>query len=245
MPNVVGNNPERLQMRLLIIIALLTITLGQASVVARADTPTTQAISKDDLQKLIEKANQGNADAQYSLGFMYANGQGVPQNYPVAIEWLSKAADQGNGGAEYGLGYMYANAQGVSEDDGEAGKWFRKAAEQGVEAAQYTLGSMYANGQRGVSKDFDEAVKWLSKAAEQGNRDAQYLLGLQYKSAQGENQDYVQAYAWLSVAASQGNTDAASVRDKLVHKMADYQITKAKRLSQEYNSYVKKPSPEP
>jgi hypothetical protein len=39
-------------------------------------------------------ADQGNALAQYALGVMYDNGQGVQQNYAEAAKWYRKAADQ-------------------------------------------------------------------------------------------------------------------------------------------------------
>lgn len=41
-------------------------------------------------------ANQGNAQAQYNLGIMYENGQGVRQNYRTAKEWFGKACDNGD-----------------------------------------------------------------------------------------------------------------------------------------------------
>jgi len=37
-------------------------------------------------------ADQGVASAQYNLGVMYANGQGVPQDYAAAVSWYRKAA---------------------------------------------------------------------------------------------------------------------------------------------------------
>ena len=40
-------------------------------------------------------AEQGDAEAQYNLGVMYENGQGVDVNYKKAIEWYEKAAEQG------------------------------------------------------------------------------------------------------------------------------------------------------
>jgi TPR repeat protein len=48
---------------------------------------------------------------------MYANGQGVPQDYAEAVKWFRKAAEQGNAMAQYNLGIAYANGQGVSRDD--------------------------------------------------------------------------------------------------------------------------------
>jgi len=42
-----------------------------------------------------KSAEQGNAEAQYNLGLMYANGQGVLRDKAKAAEWLKKAAAQG------------------------------------------------------------------------------------------------------------------------------------------------------
>ena len=41
-------------------------------------------------------AEQGDATAQFDLGFMYENGKGVPQDYAEATKWYRKAAAQGN-----------------------------------------------------------------------------------------------------------------------------------------------------
>jgi TPR repeat protein len=64
-----------------------------------------------DIRKLAE---QGDADAQASLGFMYGNGQGVPQDYKEAVRWFRKAAEQGNANAQCNLGVAYDSGQGVS-----------------------------------------------------------------------------------------------------------------------------------
>jgi TPR repeat protein len=52
-----------------------------------------------ELQILRPLAEQGNALAQLGLGVMYANGQGVPQDYGQAVVWYRKAADQGDADA--------------------------------------------------------------------------------------------------------------------------------------------------
>ena len=41
-------------------------------------------------------ADQGDADAQNNLGVMYANGEGVPQDYVRAHMWFNLSAAQGN-----------------------------------------------------------------------------------------------------------------------------------------------------
>jgi uncharacterized protein len=52
-------------------------------------------------------ADKGVAYAQYNLGVMYQNGQGVPQNYTEALKWFRLAANQGYGPAQSSLGFMF------------------------------------------------------------------------------------------------------------------------------------------
>ena len=40
-------------------------------------------------------AEQGDAAAQFNLGVMYANGEGVPEDYVKAYAWMNLAAAQG------------------------------------------------------------------------------------------------------------------------------------------------------
>ena len=56
----------------------------------------------------ISELSKGHAGAQYNLGFMYANSQGVPQDDVEAVRWYRLAADQGHAGAQYEFGNMYA-----------------------------------------------------------------------------------------------------------------------------------------
>ena len=92
-------------------------------------------------------ADQGDADAQYNLGVMYNNGDGVPQDYAEAMKWHRKAADQGNGNAQFHLGFMYDHGRGMPQSSAEAAKWYRLAANQGIAIAQFKLGIMYHDGQ--------------------------------------------------------------------------------------------------
>lgn len=73
-------------------------------------------------------AVHGNAEAQATLGFMYENGRGVPQNPAIAGKLYRCAAGQGNTTAQYLLGLMYDKGQGVPRDDVLAQKWLNLAA---------------------------------------------------------------------------------------------------------------------
>jgi TPR repeat protein len=76
-------------------------------------------------------AEQGDATAQFNLGLMYNDGQGVPQDYAEAVRWHRLSAAQGHVGAQNNLGKMYAEGQGVRQDYAEARRLFRLSAEQG------------------------------------------------------------------------------------------------------------------
>ncbi|NLK41150.1 MAG: sel1 repeat family protein, partial [Planctomycetes bacterium] len=123
-------------MKMVSIYAVLVISVMTAPLMSAGDP-------NDWYQETLKKAEQGHAAAQYNLGVMYANGQGVPQDYKEAVKWFRKAAEQGDADAQFNLGLMYANGRGVPQDDKEAVKWFRKAAEQGDADAQFNLGLMY------------------------------------------------------------------------------------------------------
>lgn len=109
-------------------------------------------------------AEQGDADAQFYLGAMYSEGNGVLQDYKEALKWFRKGADQGQVSAQFALGEMFAHGKGLVQNDKEAVKWYRLAAEQGLDFAQHDLGLMFQDG-RGVPQDYVRAHMWVNLAA--------------------------------------------------------------------------------
>ncbi len=162
----------------------------------------------EDYTKVLEwcrlAANQGDAEAQSNLGWMYQNGYGVIQNNAEAVKWYRKAAEKEDQYAQNRLGEMYSTGKGVAQDYTEAVKWYRKAAEQGHALGQNNLGWMYENG-NGVAQNDIEAVKWYRKAAEQGDAWGQYSLGTIYQNGHGVAQDYTEAVKWYRKSAEQGD----------------------------------------
>ena len=65
--------------------------------------------------------------AQYNLGVMHYDGEGVPQDYAEAVKWYRLAADQGYANAQYNLGVMCRDGHGVPQDGAEGVKWYRLA----------------------------------------------------------------------------------------------------------------------
>ncbi|OAD22483.1 TPR repeat protein [Candidatus Thiomargarita nelsonii] len=167
-------------------------------------SPSSQATS---FQAIVEKAERGDAEAQFNLGWMYLTGDGVTQNYIEAAKWIRKAAEQGDAQAQYNLGVMYLNGDGVTQNNIEAAKWIHKAAEQGQAYAQNELGVMYYLG-KGVTQNDIEAANWFRKAAQQGNAQAQYNLGVMYLKGKGVTQNDIEAAKWYRKAAEQGHAGA-------------------------------------
>ena len=67
--------------------------------------------------------------------FMYAAGQGVPEDDVEAVKWYRKAAEQGHVYAQFYLGGRYATGEGVPKNYIQAYAWANLAAAQGYKKA--------------------------------------------------------------------------------------------------------------
>ena len=137
------NKFSPMKLRRLFIAALLSLVAFNA----QADYSSgLRAYSEGDFDNaLIEwrmLAAKGNPDAQYGLGTLYRNGQGVPIDNQAAASWYRLAADQGQASAMYNLGWMYANGKGVVRNYDEAIRLFQLAAEKGIEGAEHNLAAV-------------------------------------------------------------------------------------------------------
>jgi S1-C subfamily serine protease len=182
---------------------------------------------------VISSAEQGDAEAQNNLGWMYRKGQGVPQDYKEAVKWYRLSAEQGNALAQGNLGLMYVKGQGVPQDYVSAYRWWTLSAEQGDAQAQWNLGQMYLKGE-GVAQDYKEAVKWYRLSAERGNAGGQFSLGVMYGTGTGVPKDSVSAHMWLTLASSKGYKDAVKFRNKAEKAMSPQQIVEAQRLARNW-----------
>ena len=98
------------------------------------------AYKNEDYDKALEilspLAEEGNAQAQNTLGLMYGEGEGVNQDYKEAVKFCRLAAEQGDAYGQLNLGFMYANGYGVIEDYVYALMWWYIAASNGNENAK-------------------------------------------------------------------------------------------------------------
>lgn len=177
-----------------------------------------------------------NPRAQYLVGTMYANGQGVPRDAPAAAQWYELAAQQGLADAAFALGFIYyygagdeGSATEIAPDPARAARWFTQAAARGNATAQYLLGHMYRTGQ-GIIVDPTAARHWLLEAAEQGVVGAQYEAGLLF-AYQAGFQNGMAAYKWFELAARAGYPGAAQNRDMVADRLNDTERQQASELA--------------
>jgi TPR repeat protein len=90
-------------------------------------------------------AEQGFAEAQFSVGMMHKLGQG-----------------SGGGGSQ------------CQSDDAEASSWFRKAAAQGHCEAQFSLGCMHESGKGGCVQSFKQAEQWYRRSIASSSSSSSY-----------------------------------------------------------------------
>jgi TPR repeat protein len=76
-------------------------------------------------------AKAGDREAQYLLGLLYEEGQGVEKDEQEAAFWLARSADQGFADAYFALGQMFANRKGEHQDRMAAHHWFSLAKAYG------------------------------------------------------------------------------------------------------------------
>ena len=149
----------------------------------------------------------GYAPAQNGLGNLYANGDGLDQDFGLALHWYKKAAKQNFVPAYYNIGELHFNGSGVPQNYAIARKWHEKGAEEGYPWSQYSLGYIYGEG-LGVAKDHQKARDLYLRAAKQGLPGAQNSIGAFYYNGYGGPKDLEKGLEWMKKAARQGDKTA-------------------------------------
>ena len=95
-----------------------------------------EAYSRNEFDKALAEfkplAEQGEARAQYFMGFLHRYGYGVEQSHAEAGKWFRKAAEQGDARAQSYLGKMYEKGEGVERSLVDAHFWYSLSAAASV-----------------------------------------------------------------------------------------------------------------
>lgn len=140
----------------------LALALGAPASYASDDLPASVNTeeARQQFSAYLQKAEAGDAEAQFDVARSYQTGMGIPPNYARAGQWLTKAAEQGLEKAEVALGNAYDLGMGVPLDSEAAVRWWQKAAKHGNVSALKSLAYAYFEG-RGVDKSYlNSYVVW-------------------------------------------------------------------------------------
>jgi len=159
---------------------------------------------------LQKAAEQKNLRAISWLGFLSANGYGVPQDQAKAFQYYLTAAMGGNDVSdEMQVAERYARGNGVNASDVESLSWYDKAAAHGNAQAALEAGLDYFNG-KGSTKDPETAFRYFLQASYHDLAPAQYYLAYFYWNGIFVPRDPVQAYKWIQLANRRDHEEEAT-----------------------------------
>src|SRR6187397_813821 len=194
-----------------------------------ASAPTATAVVAPSLNSLQYAAEGGRPKAQWKLGRMYADGDGVIQDDLRAFEYFSRIANQH---AEDGpsapqaaivadafvsLGRYYLNGipnSKVKADRERAREMFSYAASYfGNADAQYDLARLYLKTPDASREDFRYGARWLGLAAQKGQHQAQALLGQMLFTGDRLPRQAARGLMWLTLARDSATADEAWIKE--------------------------------
>jgi TPR repeat protein len=149
----------------------MTLCLVDKRSLSQAQSSTPPPSTSNAISQLQERAQSGDAEAQFALGKAYEQGSGKPQSDEKAFKWYKASADQGNARAQNAMGVMYSLGHGVMQDKEEAIRWYHKAAKQLNPNAMFNLGAAHYNGD-GVGVDDNASYAWFVLAKNLGDQSA-------------------------------------------------------------------------
>ena len=181
------------------------------------------------VNELEYAADQGMPAAQWKLGRMYADGDGVQKNTQRAFEYFSRLTKAhgddvpGTPQARFvanafvALGQYYLEGipnSAVKPDPDRAREMYWYAASYFADPdAQYNLGRLYLDRNAGV-RDPRQAVKWLGLAARKGQYQAQALLGEMLFKGDDLARQAALGLFWLTLAKDGARADETWIAEK-------------------------------
>ena len=117
--------------------------------------------------QLMPLAEEGNPEAQYNLGWLYANGIGTRVDVPAAVHWWKQAAASNHAASQFSLGMVYLTGDGktIKKDVPEAIHWHMRSARNGYDEGQEMMRQLYKTRKRAVLKLYPDIATepWFSK----------------------------------------------------------------------------------
>ena len=168
--------------------------------------------------EIKEAANKGISEAQYQLGIMYVNAQGVEKSFDNAIECYKAAAAQNHADALYTLGNIYIEGKlGIAKNTKEAISFYLKAAQLGHADAMMSLARIYEKGEI-IKKNAHEAAQWCLKSIKNGYDGYSGIYTLFSNASKGD----AEALSALIELGNDGYDEAQEYLGRMYDQKKDY-----------------------
>ncbi|WIW49371.1 tetratricopeptide repeat protein [Bradyrhizobium sp. 62B] len=204
-------------------------TLPGTAATMRGRIAPSPAPQETSLSALQYAAEGGHPIAQWKLGRMYANGDGVAQDDLRAFEYFSRIANAhaedspsapqaqivANAFVELGRYYLSGipNSK-VKSDPERAREMFSYAASYfGNADAQYDLARLYLKTPDASREDFRYGARWLGLAAQKGQHEAQALLGQMLFNGDRLPRQAARGLMWLTLARDSASTEETWIKE--------------------------------
>jgi len=192
-------------------------------------TAAATAVAAPSLNSLQYAAEGGHPVAQWKLGRMYADGDGVIQDDVRAFEYFSRIANAhaedspsapqativANAFVELGRYYLNGipNSK-IKADADRAREMFSYAASYfGNADAQYDLARLYLKTPDASRDDFRYGARWLGLAAQKGQHQAQALLGQMLFNGDQLPRQAARGLMWLTLARDSAAPDETWIKE--------------------------------
>jgi TPR repeat protein len=208
----------------------IPVVSAQPGTAAALKKPVPQAAIPDtSLTALQYAAEGGHPIAQWKLGRMYADGNGVAQDDVRAFEYFSRIASthaEDNPSAPQSaivanafvaVGRYYLNGipnSKIKSDPDRAREMFSYAASYfGNADAQYDLARLYLKTPDASRDDFTYGARWLGLAAQKGQHQAQALLGQMLFNGDRLPRQAARGLMWLTLARDGAAADEVWIKE--------------------------------
>lgn len=152
------------------------------------------------LALLTPLAQQGNPNAQVTVGMVHHDGLGVEVDAQKAVEWYKKAVAQNNPVAQVKLAKCYDEGDGVAQDFAAAAELYKKALENGRIEGALGLARLLEAG-KGIEQSYNDAGYLYHQTARAGSGEGALGLAKLLGAGKGLSEpDYERALTWAYVA---------------------------------------------
>jgi uncharacterized protein len=234
---------------------IMSVQPGSSTAALKKPAPSAAIPDTSSITALEYAAEGGHPLAQWKLGRMYADGNGVAQNDLRAFEYFNQIASKhAEDSPSAPNAAIYANAfvalgryyltgipnSKIKSDPEKAREMFTYAASYfGNADAQYDLALLYLKGNGASRDEFTYGARWLGSAAQKGQHQAQATLGTMLFNGERLPRQAARGLMWLTLACEAARPDENWIRESYNRAFAQASVDDRAMAGQMLEQWLK------